>query len=74
MFFSLDGCRDGGESFEVDEFVDVVFCGVGFGVLFGFVFGDSVHQVCGYAYVEALEAACHDVDVGELVWIHGLLG
>ena len=72
MFFALDGCGDCGEALKVDELVDVVFCCVGFGVDFGFVFGDSVHQVCGHAYVKPLEAACHDVDVGELVRVHSV--
>ena len=74
MFFALNGCGDCGETFEVDEFVDFVFCCVALRVLVGFVVSDSLHQVCGYAYVEALEAACEDVDVSVLVGFHWLLG
>jgi hypothetical protein len=56
LLFALDGRGDCGEAFEVDKSVDVVFCGVGLRVDFGFVIGDSLHQVCGYAYVEFFEA------------------
>jgi hypothetical protein len=66
LFFALDRGGHCGEAFHLDEFVDVVFCGVGFGVDFGSVIGDSLHQVGGDAYVEFFEAACEDVDVS--VW------
>ena len=47
----------------VDELVDLVACGVGFGVFVGFVLVDSFGEVVGYAGVELLEAAGEDVDV-----------
>jgi hypothetical protein len=51
------------ESFVVDELVDLIAGGVGFGVLVGLVLMDSVGEIVGYAGVEFLEAAGEDVDV-----------
>ena len=68
MFFALDGCGGCGEAFEVDEFVDVVFCGVAEWALLAFVLSDTDFDVGGDADVELLEAVGEYVNVG--VFVH----
>lgn len=64
LSFSISCLYRGDQAFVIDEFIDTVFCGVGFWVLFSAVISYSALQVCCRAgVVDCLGVIGKDVDV-----------
>jgi len=58
-----------GEALDVDEVLDVVASGEAVGMSSVFMFADTNFNFGCYTDVEMFEAACKDVDVGDLLHV-----